>query len=177
METSYKHSWSSHTYEYHKADRCPSKGKGHRQSTPLCWAIQPLSLQQILKILHTSPKVFKSFVEEGQENTPCQHHTCCLILFIYKDQTKLLFAFNALTQLKASLAAFPWHLVLPCCHFSGRNCCCIWIFACREARKKGFLQLQTSCRILLTYSFYVQKHTVRLSLQSPLLQSQYLYLN
>lgn len=55
----------------------------------LCWALQSPFLQEVLKTLCASSQVFRSFVEEGQENTPHEHCACYLILFIQKDQTKL----------------------------------------------------------------------------------------
>lgn len=137
----------------------------------LCWALWSPFLQQALKTLCASPEVLKSFVEEGQENTPHEHCACHLILFIkkIKPSFQLLFAFSAVTQYKGITWVF----------FAAASAVGISIvsgISMQEAREKGFLQLQTSYRILLTYSFYVQKHTVTLPLQTPFSQSQYVYL-
>lgn len=88
----------------------------------LCWALQSPFLQQVLKTLCASPQVFKSFVEEGQENIPYEHRACYLILFIQKDQTKL----PAAVCLQCCNSVQRHHLGFLCYCFSCRNFHCIW---------------------------------------------------
>lgn len=88
----------------------------------LCCALQSPFLQQVLKTLCASPQVFKSFVEQGQENTPQEHCACYLILFIQKDQTKL----PAAVCLQCCNSVQKHHLGFLCYCFSCRNFHCIW---------------------------------------------------
>lgn len=171
METSYKHSWSCHTHEDHKVDRCPTKGEGHKQSTPWCWGPCSRFLQWVLKILRTSPEVFKSFGEEGQENTLHQHHACYLVLPIQKDQTKLLAA--VCLQCYNSIYRYCWQ------HFNA-----IWFsladiaFGYLHVGKQG-KRAFFSCRPLAGFCLHTHFmcKSTQTSLQSPVLQSQYVHLN